>query len=199
MTKKKVVLASVLKPINDTRMFEKMGQSLAATNKYDVNIIGFQANKTTSKSNIKFHPVFAFHRLSINRFFAGNKFYYQLKKIKPDLIIINTHELLWPAILYRLLYGSKVCYDVQENHFRNILFTDSFPLLVRPFLAAFVRTKEYLTYPFISHYFLAETYYSKELHFIGNDFTILENKALKISNELIEKSDPKKKFNSITL
>jgi hypothetical protein len=35
------VLTSILKPVDDTRMFEKFGVSLGQTNKYDVNIIGF--------------------------------------------------------------------------------------------------------------------------------------------------------------
>ncbi len=36
--KRRIVLASVLKPVNDPRMFEKMGQSLS--HHYEVHIIG---------------------------------------------------------------------------------------------------------------------------------------------------------------
>ena len=39
--KRRIVLASVLKPVNDSRMFEKMGQSLAPY--YEVHIMGTQS------------------------------------------------------------------------------------------------------------------------------------------------------------
>lgn len=178
MSQKKVVIASVLKPVNDTRMFEKLGMSLATTNHYDVNIIGFNAKPSKSYSNITFHPIFNFKRISISRILCGLTFYRYLKKIAPILIIITTHELIWPAVIYKLLHRSKVIYDVQENHFRNLLFTNSFPKIIRPFLAFFVRLKEYITAPAIDHFFLAEKYYPNEISFIKNSYTILENKAV---------------------
>ncbi|MDH5476051.1 MAG: glycosyltransferase [Cyclobacteriaceae bacterium] len=177
MFPKKVVLASVLKPVNDTRMFEKIGVSLAATNNYDVNIIGFQTNTVEKHSKITFHPLFNFKRISFSRLFCGIKFYKQLIKLSPNLIIINTHELLWPSIIFKIIHKSKVIYDVQENHYRNLLYTASFPIIIRHFLALYVRGKEYISARFIEHFFLAEKHYLSEINFIKNRFTILENKC----------------------
>lgn len=41
MTKKVIAVISVLKPVDDTRNFEKVARSVGNTNKYDINIIGF--------------------------------------------------------------------------------------------------------------------------------------------------------------
>jgi len=189
MNKKKVVLASVLKPVNDTRMFKKIGLSIASTNKYDVNIIGFYANTLETYSNITFHPNFNFSRISFARLLAGFRFYKCLIKIKPQLVIINTHELLLPAVIYKMFHKGKLIYDVQENHFRNLWYTNSFPFLVRHLLAFFVRLKEYLTSPFIDHFFFAEKYYSKEISFAKERFIVLENKC-----KIERKSTPKKRI-----
>lgn len=182
-----MVLASVLKPVNDTRMYEKIGVSLAATNHYDVNIIGFQSNTVEKHSKITFHPEFNFKRLSVARIFCGIKYYKQIKKLSPQLIIINTHELLWATVFYKILNKVKVIYDVRENHFRNLLYTNSFPLILRPILAIWVRGKEYFTAPFIDHFLLAEKHYPKEIYFIKKRYTILENKC-KIDKQLVSKT-----------
>ena len=181
MNKQKVVLASVLKPIDDTRMFRKMGYSLATTGLYNVNIIGFKAKPPIGISNISFHPIFEFNRISFSRLICGIRYYKQPKKLRPELIIITTHELIWPSIIYKLIYRAKLIYDVQENHFRNILFTNSFPLLIRPILACWVRSKEYIFSLFFNQFFLAEKYYKNELNFIGNRAVVIENKALEVA------------------
>ena len=41
MKKQRIVLASVLKPVDDVRMFEKIGKSLSAITGHDVFIIGY--------------------------------------------------------------------------------------------------------------------------------------------------------------
>ena len=43
--KKKIVIASVLKPVDDVRAYWKLSQSMAKTNKYEVNIIGNDGKK----------------------------------------------------------------------------------------------------------------------------------------------------------
>ena len=45
MKKQRIVLASVLKPVDDTRMFEKIGKSLAREPKYEISIYGYPSNK----------------------------------------------------------------------------------------------------------------------------------------------------------
>ena len=52
MTKKVIAIISVLKPVDDTRNYEKVAASISNTNKYDINIIGFSANKKPANPNI---------------------------------------------------------------------------------------------------------------------------------------------------
>lgn len=172
--KRRIVLASVLKPVNDTRMTEKMGQSLQ--NDYDVHIIGFPAPGASAVPHLTTHPLPFFKRLSLKRLVAPWKIFQQLLRLKPAVVIITTHELLFPALLARALRGCKLIYDIQENYWRNILYTPAFPAALRPFIASVVRVREWLAAPFINHFFLAEKGYEKELGFLPARFTVLENK-----------------------
>jgi len=171
--KRRIVIASVLKPIDDTRMYEKMGKSLATF--YEVHIIGHASICQPVDVPIHFHPSPLFKRLSIKRWLVRWQMLKAIAKLKPDLLIITTHELLLTALLCKLT-GCRIIYDVQENYYRNIRYTAAFPKIVRPLLALYVRCKEYLAAPFIDHFFLAEKGYTQELQFPRKRFTILENK-----------------------
>lgn len=182
MNKNTIVIASILKPVDDTRMYEKMGLSLARTNKYDVNIIGYSVINIPKEELITFHPIFNFSRLSFSRLIAPYKCYRLLRKIKPQTLIINTHELLIIGAIFRIFNNTKFIYDVRENYYRNILYTAAFPKLMRPFLAHWVRFKEYASQLFVDHYFLAEQSYEQEFSFTRKKSTILENKYQPIDN-----------------
>src|SRR5690606_8100328 len=151
MKKKTLVIASVLKPVNDTRLFEKFGLSISQTNKYEVNIIGFCSKKLQYFPSIHFHPLFNFPRNSWKRLLSSWKYYKTLLKLKPDIIIVTTSELLLVTVVYKILFGAEIYYDIQENYYRNIRFTDTYLQLLRLPLATFVRGIEYLTSPFIEH------------------------------------------------
>ncbi|MBL3658385.1 glycosyltransferase [Fulvivirga sediminis] len=178
MKKHKLVIGSILKPVDDTRMYEKFGLSLDQTTKYDINIIGFYSKKLPKESNIKFHPIFHFKRLHPSRLLAPSKFLKKLIELRPEIVIINSHELLLTTTLYKIFFGAKIIYDVRENYFRNLLFTPTFPLLLRPLLAGYVRAKEYLSTLFFDHYILAEKQYAEEFSFSKKKHTIIENKYL---------------------
>lgn len=176
--KKRIVIASVLKPVNDTRMMEKLGYSLAKAAPFEVSIIGFPASIDES-GNINFQQLPYFKRVSFRRLLMP---WYVLQKtirLKPQLLIVTTHELLLISILARWITGTKVIYDIQENYYRNIMFTSAFPGVIRPVLAVYVRLKERLTVPLVDHFFLAEKSYVDELPFAGKKFTVLENKLKK--------------------
>src|SRR5258708_6960296 len=93
MKKQRIVIASLLKPVNDTRMFEKMANSLARV--YDVFIIGFSSEKDVSvNSSIHFLPHGPFKRISFQRFIQPLRILKKIHKVKPEVLIVNTHELL---------------------------------------------------------------------------------------------------------
>lgn len=175
---KKIVLASILKPISDTRMYEKLGNSLAKTPNTEIHIIGQQIKNTPSNNSTFFHPIFSFQRLGIERFLAPFKVFKEIKKIRPDLFIMGTHELLWIGILYKLFYSCKLIYNVEENYCKNIWYTNAFPSFLRPFLVIYIFCKEWFTSLFINHFWLAEKSYAIELKFATwkNQFNIIENK-----------------------
>lgn len=195
ISRKSIVLASVLKPVDDTRMFEKFGLSLSQTNKYDINIIGFQSKVTPIAENIRFHPIYNFNRLSLSRLFAPWKFLIMLLKIRPKMIIVHTHELLGFAAWYNLFTRTPVFYDIQENFSKNILdnYHHSFPAKV---VSKLIKLRETFFSIFIRHCFLSDDSYYKELSFTTNKTrkfrrnkgsTILRNKFKRIP---VPKQDP---------
>jgi glycosyltransferase involved in cell wall biosynthesis len=178
--KRKIVIASVLKPVNDTRMTEKIGWSLADTRRFEIHIIGFPG-KVTPHPNVLVHTLPFFKRLSFKRLLAPWAILRKISALKPDLLIITTHELLAASILAKAILGIKVIYDVQENYYRNIRFTRAFPFPLRLPIALYVRIKEILSAGLIDHFFVAEKAYVQELSFASGRHTVLENKLVKPS------------------
>lgn len=189
MTKIKIVIASILKPVDDTRMFGKFGISLSQTNKYEINIIGFSSKRIVSHQNINFFPLFNFSRLSLQRIIAPWKYYKKLVQLKPELIIVNTYELLIVSICYKILFGAELLYDVQENYVRNIRYANTFPPIIKELIAMKVGATECLSRPWVSHYILAEKGYREELKFSHGKHTVIENKFKNPQNPLPKKED----------
>jgi hypothetical protein len=182
--KQRIVIASVLKPVDDTRMFEKIGMSLHSTGQYKIHILGYKGD-SDPPPGLYFHAHERFARISFKRLLVPWKILNKIITIRPKLIIITTHELLWISMLAKMIVGSKVVYDVQENYFLNILYTDSFPRLLRPSIAAYVRLKEVLFSPFIDHFLLAEKGYERELPFGRKKRTVIENKVRRPTREIV--------------
>jgi glycosyltransferase involved in cell wall biosynthesis len=196
--KRRIVLASVLKPATEPRMFDKIGVSLSK--KFDVYCIGAHiptkggAKSHTNPSVLELPRVY---RLSLSRILAPFNVLAKIIKLRPSLIIICTHELIFISFLAKVLTGCKVIYDVQENYYRNILYGNSFPIYLRPLIAVYVRFKEWMSALFTSHYFLAEKGYEQEMAFFGKERTVLENKA--IGPEDIAETKKSKNENHINL
>lgn len=176
MKKRRIVIASILKPVDDTRMLEKMAVTLGDSGKYDVFIIGYPSKPIHGYTNIVLLPLLPFPRLSLRRLVAPWKVFGMIHKVNPDIVIVNTHELLTVAILNRILFGTRIIYDIRENYFRNILYTEAFGRLLRPFLAAYVRLKEVMASPWIKLFLLAEQGYQNEVKF-ARPHLVIENKA----------------------
>ena len=175
----KIVLASVLKPVDDTRMYGKLAKTIASIPNSTLYVIGFKSKSNIeNESNIHFYTVFDFKRLSIKRLFVSFIFIRLLFKIKPQTIIITTHELILPSVIYRIFFKNKLIYDVQENYFANIIYTYTFPFGIKHLLAYWVRFKELISSPFVNQFILAERCYEEECKsFIQKEKSIvLENK-----------------------
>ena len=175
MSRKVIALISVLKPVDDSRNYHKIGVSLAQTNKYDLNIIGFASKKIPVTDFIELHPLFHFKRLSPMRLLAPWRIFFLLIRLKPDLIICTTHELLFATVLYKMLWPCRIIYDVQENYTYNILFSGNYPRLLRRSLAWVVEATERSCSRYIDLFILAEHSYALELPF--ENTIIVENKT----------------------
>jgi glycosyltransferase involved in cell wall biosynthesis len=178
MSKKRIAILSVLKPVDDTRNFEKMATSLGNTNKYEINIIGFSAKNLSVRKNVIFHPIFHFARNHPARILAAIQAFRKLIKLSPELIIVTCAELLIVIPLCKIIFGCKVVYDLQENYYQNIRYTDTYPPVIRHLLASTVRSVERISAPLVDHFLLAEKIYRHQLPFIGQRFEVIENKAL---------------------
>lgn len=172
---KKIVIASVLKPIDDVRSFWKLSQSMAKTNKYEVNIIGNDSKNAIEFPNVKFHK----HTISRNnwlkRYYIRFKILFIIINLKPSLLIISDHELIGIASWYGLINRCKIIYDVQENYYLNLKRID--PSLLKSIYANVVRLKEVLSRRFTDEYWLAEKCYEHKLPFAKDKSLIIENKA----------------------
>ncbi len=169
------MIASVLKPVDDVRAFWKFSQSIAKTNKYEVNIIGNRGKKEINEKNITSHsfPVNAGNWIS--RWIIRERILFKILKLKPDLLVISTHELINIAFIVKLIIRCKVVYDVQENYASNLRYIN--PNVFRKALASLVQIKEHFSRTFISEYWLAEECYKDELRFVRDRYRIIENKA----------------------
>ena len=176
MNKTRLLLASLLKPVNDSRAFEKLGLSISKLPGIEVHICGYEAPLPVTAPNLFFHPVFNFGRLSSGRITAQLKYLKLLFRLKPPVIIVCTHELLISSLVYKAFYTCQLIYDVQENYYLNLTSQKIYPPLVRKLAAGFIRLTEILTASFINTFFLAEESYAGELPFIRNKFLVLQNK-----------------------
>ena len=176
LQKSTIVIASVLKPVDDSRMYEKIAISLAAEETYDVHVIGCASGGLTDPKII-LHPFRPFGRISLRRILAPFVIFFTAMKLRPAVFIATTHELLLSAVFLKMFRRCRIVYDVQENYYWNILYTASFPQVIKPFIALYVRTKESLTAKYVDHFFLAESGYALELKFPGERKTVLENKV----------------------
>ncbi|KAA3438054.1 glycosyltransferase family protein [Rufibacter hautae] len=185
MIRKRILLASLLKPVSDTRLYEKIGQSLAKLPQVEVHVAGYNAPLPSyaQSDKITFHPVFDFKRISFGRLGAQLKYWRLLKKVKPALLVVGTHELLPLGWLYCRLHSCQLVYDVQENYFLNLLTQKVYPGVLGKILGHAVRSLEHAIAPSISHFFLAEEAYRLELPFIGHRYTVLQNKYLPPTQE----------------
>lgn len=175
----KIIIASLLKPVNDTRAYEKIGRSLAQTNKYEVNIIGFETKKTPVEENIFFWPLFNKNRKHFSRLIVPLKYFKILIKVRPQVLIVNSPELLHFSYLYKIIFGTQIIYDVRENYQMNLTYSSVYPKWQKPLLSLYLNLSEGVSRYFVSYYFLAERIYAKQLNFIDKSkFSFIENKAI---------------------
>ena len=175
-----IVIASILKPLDDVRHFHKLGYSLSKLPKVQVHILGrettYQIPKTDS--NINFQVLFPSRGNLLQRLIAPWKLFLYLIKVKPEQVVSCTHELLIVIILYKILFGTKIVYDIQENYAENIRNKANLGFISKSIIATYIRYTETICAKFIDQFWLAEACYEQELPFVKGKFILVENKSL---------------------
>ncbi|MFY0600690.1 MAG: hypothetical protein JXR03_13540 [Cyclobacteriaceae bacterium] len=178
MNQKKIFIASVLKAVDDVRNYDKLADSLAKANKYEIFILGKGRDKKSGNNKIYFRTTGHFQRLSFRRLLIQFIFFLEVIRIKPDVLLITTIELLPIATFCKVLLRCRLVFDVQENHYSNFKNQPEYHKVSGAILSLTVLAFEKMFYPFVDHFILAESIYKSETHGLKDRFSILENKAI---------------------
>ena len=172
----RILLASVLKPVDDTRMYEKFGRTLAEAG-YQVLVAGRASRRAAAEPGIRHHPLFGGSRLSLARLAAQWRYWQLLRTTRPDLVIAHAPELLPLTLLWHRLTRRPFLYDVRENYALNIRTQQVYRGLLRRGLAAGVSWLEKQAVRRAAAVLLAERSYAEELSWLPAGRTlVLENK-----------------------
>lgn len=172
---RKVVIASLLKPVDDVRGFERFALSLVPD--FEVFMVGAPSLSPLPKiPDICFLPYDFFPRRFMQRLRASLVFYRQLRQINPDVLIVQSPDLLPFAVFYSLFRNCRLIYDVRENYRLNILHQGYYRGAAKYVLAAAVRIVEIIGSLRINRYWLAEQSYAAELPFVRHNYDFVPNK-----------------------
>ncbi|WP_167852185.1 glycosyltransferase family protein [Hymenobacter elongatus] len=175
------LLASVLKPLDDTRMYGKFGRTLVsrAGERHTVHVAGRQATlPPDAPPGLHFHSLLRGSRLSWERLGAQGRYWRLLQRLRPDIVIVHAPELLPLTLLWQLLNRRRAfLYDVRENYALNIRTQQVYPAWLRGLLVGVVRGLETVAARRAAGILLAEHSYADELPFAESSRTVvLENK-----------------------
>lgn len=176
---KRIVIGSVLKPLDDVRHFYKLGKTLASLPDVELFILARNTSYPLAKErNIVFKAINSTSSSLFNRYFAPLRFLVELFKLRPLVVIVSTHELLRFAVLGKFILGYRLVYDVQENYRMNIKTNRTYNGLLQKMLSLDVWLSETIAKPFVVQFWLAEACYLQELSIPSNRSFVFENKAL---------------------
>jgi|GEM_PF-162378 len=184
-----VLLASVLKPLDDTRMYGKFGRTLARRPDWQVHVAGRAAQAPAdAPANLRTHALLAGTRLSWARLRAQGRYWRLLRQLKSTLVVVHAPELLPLTLLWHWLHPARqFLYDVRENYALNVSTQQVYGGLTRRGLAAGLRWVEGYAARRAAGVLLAEQSYAQELPFLARvpagRIVVLENKYQPASTE----------------
>jgi glycogen(starch) synthase len=190
-----LLLASVLKPLDDTRMHGKFAHTLAALLPAPgrVWVAGRLAPTPLAPTNVQFASLLQGSRLSLERLLAQRRYWRLLRQARPSLVLVHAPELLPLTLLWqRLGRGRQFIYDIQENYVGNIRSQGVYPAAVRGLLARGLRWVETRAARSAAAVVLAESSYADELPFLkllpAGRVLVLENKYQPQPSEVLPRA-----------
>lgn len=184
-----VLLASVLKPLDDTRMYGKFGVTLAERPDTVVHVAGRAAAPPGGPANLHTHCLLESSRLSWARLAAQWRYWQLLRRLQPDLVVVHAPELLPLTLFWHWLATSRrqFLYDIRENYALNVSTQQVYGGFTRRWLAAGLRWVETRAAHRAVAVLLAEESYADELPFLETlspaRVLLLENKYQPISED----------------
>ncbi|RYY12504.1 MAG: hypothetical protein EOO36_17350, partial [Cytophagaceae bacterium] len=137
-----ILLASVLKPVDDTRMLGKFAHTLAGAG-YRVAVAGRSSAGAVAPMGTSLHPLFGGGRLSLERLGAQLRYWRLLRALQPALVVVHAPELLPLTLLWqRLESGRQFVYDIRENYALNVSTQQVYQGSIKRLLAASLRRVE---------------------------------------------------------
>jgi glycosyltransferase involved in cell wall biosynthesis len=182
-----VVLASVLKPVDDTRMRGKFAETILQRPDLRVHVAGRATGDDLHPDLVQpraiHNAIFWGSRLSLGRLAAQWRYWRLLRVLRPApaLVVVHAPELLPLTLLWQYLgHGRQFIYDIRENYALNICSQGVYPAVVRQGLAAALRWVETLAARRAAAVLLAEASYADELPYLAelpaSRVLLLENK-----------------------
>ncbi len=171
-----ILIASVVKPLDDHRMYEKWGYFFKYVGFINIHIFG-GSMEFENKNRVYLHASLD-KNTGIKRIFAQIKFLRLLIKIKPKIVVLETFELLIVAFFYKKIGGSntKFYYDIQENYDLNLQSQKNNARWKIVLISKWIKLSENISKKYIEHYFISELVYQNQLKFISNkNTTLIEN------------------------
>jgi glycosyltransferase involved in cell wall biosynthesis len=181
------VLASVLKPVDDTRMRGKFAETILQRLDLRVHVVGRDTSDDLHadlvQPRVTHNRILWSSRLSLGRLAAQWRYWRLLRALRPApaLVVVHAPELLPLTLLWRHLgRGHQFIYDIRENYALNIRSQGVYPAVVRQVLAALLSQVETLAARHAAAVVLAEASYADELSFLAelpaSRVLLLENK-----------------------
>lgn len=168
-----ILIASGLKPVRDSRAYEKLGLSLRETNKYNLNFIGFSAKTTFKQDGIRFFSSISHTKSLWERLKMPFRWAIILLKIRPKILICCSWELLPFAKLAKPWLGYRLLYDIQENYQQNLNLNPELGKWKKKLRSKLIHWAE--KPKGIDHFLLAEACYAIEMP-EKTPYLILENR-----------------------
>ncbi len=183
----KVLFLSALKPIDDSRMFEKLALSISDL-PIQIHIAGQQAQAIPHTE-----PQIFFHPYSGNRrFLVWQEARKLICDIKPQLVVACSPDLFLIATRLKKRFKFKLVYDIQENYSLNHKFLHGNQSIKNKLATYLFNHSLKISHQQADAVLLAEYVYSEQLK-LPKPALVLENK---MSDWAFEKLGEKSETNT---
>jgi len=118
---KKVLLSSLLKPADDVRMYQKLAISLLDTQNIQLVVVGrVVIHNLPTNAHIRCLGLFSGKRDLWSRIKGIALFWKTLLQERPETLINSSPDFLLVTVLYKILFGGTLAFDMRENHLLNL-------------------------------------------------------------------------------